>query len=151
MRARIACALALLLVATPSGAQERPTLPRSFNAEQLAQWLKGLYTEAEFRALDPASIRLEAVQCSCYDQPARHYPYQVVVLSTPKGDLVLRPDQRELHIDFVALAVRRGVSYCGVEPGAACFGEFPGVCEFTDFRFGAMLAPYFPTCKSDTD
>jgi hypothetical protein len=131
---------------TPGGAPAR-----ALNFEQMAEWLKSLYSDAEFRALAPDDIRLEARQCSCYDQPTRHYPYQVVVLSTPKGDLIMRPDQRETQVDFVKLALRDGDHYCGVEPGSDCFGSFPSVCHFTDFRFGETLAPYFPTCKSDAD
>ena len=120
---------------------------RSLNLEHMAQWLAGLYSEAEYRALPPESIKLESSQCSCYDEPTAHYPYLLVVLSTPKGDLILRPDQRELQVSFEKLAMRQGDLYCGVEAGSECYGRFPSVCHFTDFRFGPTLAPYFPTCK----
>jgi hypothetical protein len=131
--------------------EPRPAVPRSINVETMAQWLKGLYNEQEFRALEPGSIVLEPRQCGCYDQPAPHYPYLVVVLSTPKGDLILRPDQRELQVSFVQLALRRGDLYCGMEPNGDCHGRFADVCDFTDLRYGRDLAPYFPTCKTGED
>jgi hypothetical protein len=131
--------------------QPRPAPPRALNVESVAQWLKGLYSEAEFRALAPGAIAFEARQCGCYDRPTAHYPYLVAVLSTPKGDLILRPDQRELQVSFVHLALRQGDLYCGFEPGGECHGRFADVCDFTDFRYGDDLAPYFPTCKSGDD
>jgi hypothetical protein len=51
-------------------------------------------------------------------------------------------------LTFVRLAVRRGDLYCGPESNAECFGRFTDVCDFTDYRYGPQLAPYFPTCKS---
>jgi hypothetical protein len=109
--------------------QPRPAPPRALNVESVAQWLKGLYSEAEFRALAPGAIAFEARQ----------------------GDLILRPDQRELQVSFVHLALRQGDLYCGFEPGGECHGRFADVCDFTDFRYGDDLAPYFPTCKSGDD
>ena len=150
-------ALLLLGCAAASGAEEPrrglppPTAPRALDVESMARWLKGLYSEAEFRALDPGSIMFESRQCGCYDQPTPHYPYLVVVLSTPKGDLILRPDQRELQVNFVQLALRQGDLYCGFKPDGDCHGRFADVCDFTDFRYGDDLLPYFPTCKSGED
>lgn len=154
--ARSVC-VALVLWATGAHAQEPRQdappgrLPRTLNFEAMAQWMQGMYTEAEFRALTPDQIRLEPRQCNCYDRPTPHYPYLVVILITPKGDLVLRPDQSELHVSFTQLARRNGDLYCPVEAGGECFGSFADVCDFTDFRFGAVLQPYFPTCKSESD
>src|SRR5512134_1684432 len=147
-----AVVLAVLTCAAVEHERQQQTPPRtSINFDSMAQWLRGMYTEAEFRALAPDQIALQSQQCSCYDEPTRHYPYLVVVLATPRGDLILRPDQRELHVSFVQLALRQGDLYCGVEPGSGCFGRFADVCDFTDHRFGAQLAPYFPTCKSEHD
>jgi hypothetical protein len=128
-------------------AQPRGVAPRTLNLEQLAEWLAGVYSEAEFRALPPDAITLQSSQCSCYDEPTAHYPYLLVVLSTPRGDLILRPDQRELQVSFVKLAMRQGDLYCSVEAGSECYGRFESVCHFTDFRYGPTLAPFFPTCK----
>ena len=157
-RARIGvAALALLVSAATAQADEPgregqiPSPRRALNFENIAEWLSGWYSDAELRALGPDAFDLESRQCSCYDQPIRHYPYLVVVLTTPKGDLILRPDQRELQVSFAKLALRQGDLYCGVEPGAHCLGRFADVCDFTDFRYGPDLAPYIPTCKSADD
>jgi hypothetical protein len=131
------------------GAGQRGPARATVNLESVAQWLQGLYSQEELRALAPQEVGLESWQCSCYDQPTRHYPYLAVVLTTPKGDLVLRPDQRDLHVNFVSIALRQGDLYCDVDAGSDCFGRFASVCHFTDFRYGEDLAPYFPTCKSD--
>jgi hypothetical protein len=156
MKIRMAgAALAALAMICATGAAANqpaqgppPALPRSLDFQNMAEWLSGLYTEAEFRALAPNQVTLQSQQCSCYDEPTPHFPYLVVVLATPRGDLILRPDQRELHVSFVKLALRQGDLYCGVEPGSECFGRFADVCDFTDHRYGAALAPYFPTCRS---
>jgi hypothetical protein len=73
----------------------------------------------------------------------------IVLLRTPKGDLVTRPEPRESAVSFTALAVRYGTQYCDVEAEESCYGSFADICEFTDFRYGPYLAEYFPTCKSD--
>jgi hypothetical protein len=127
---------------------QRAELPRALDFAAMAEWLKGLYTESEFRALAPDQIRLESRQCNCDDRPTPHYPYLLVILNTPKGDLVMRPDQREMQVDFTHLALRQGDLYCGVEADGKCYGQFADACDFTDFRFGATLQPYFPTCKA---
>ena len=46
------------------------------------------------------------------------------------------------------LAVRHGDRYCDVDSEDQCYGTFAHPCEFSDFRYGRQLAPYFPTCKS---
>jgi hypothetical protein len=132
----------------PEGGGQLAPPPRALNLEQMAEWLAGMYSEAEYRALPADSITIESQQCGCYDEPTPHYPYLLVVLSTPRGDLILRPDQRELQVNFVKLASRQGDLYCSVDAGSECYGRFPSVCHFTDFRFGPTLEPYFPTCKS---
>ena len=122
---------------------------RSVDTESMASWLKGLYTAEEFRALSPNDISMTPQQCGCYDKPVKHYPYAVVVLATPKGELILRPEQREMQVSFVKLATRHGKLYCDPDATGECFGEFADLCEFTDFRYGPLLAPYFPTCKTE--
>lgn len=59
-----------------------------------------------------------------------------------------RPERHELALEFTTLAVRYGTRYCAVdEPD--CYGWFEQPCDFTDFRYGPTLAPFFPTCKAD--
>lgn len=114
----------------------------------LSIWLKTRFTEAELAALRPEDLQLEPHYCGCYDQPRPHFPYPLVVLKTPKGDLVARPDSHEGAVSFAPLAVRHGDRYCEVESEHVCFGTFAEPCDFTDFRYGPHLAPFFPTCKT---
>jgi hypothetical protein len=150
----VATVLAALVPATALHAEDpmqrvqRGDPARALDFSTMAEWLKGLYSEAEFRALSRDDVRLESRQCNCDDRPTPHFPYLLVILNTPKGDLVLRPDQRELQVDFTRLALRQGDLYCSVEADAPCYGRFADACDFTDYRFGATLQPYFPTCKT---
>jgi hypothetical protein len=73
-------------------------------------------------------------------------PYSVVIIRTTRGDLITRPENVEVAVRFSPLAVRYGDRYCHVDSGS-CYGVFPEVCEFTDFRYGPYLAEFFPTCK----
>jgi len=70
-----------------------------------------------------------------------------VLFTTPRGDLVVRPEGGENMAKFTPLAVRTGDQYCKVESEENCYGSFANVCEFTDFRYGPLLQPFFPTCK----
>jgi len=69
------------------------------------------------------------------------------LFTTPRGDLVVRPEGGENMAKFTPLAVRTGDQYCKVESEEHCYGSFANVCEFTDFRYGPLLQPFFPTCK----
>ena len=60
-----------------------------------------------------------------------------------------RAEQREMQVSFVKLVTRHGKLYCDPDATGECFGEFADLCEFTDFRYGPLLAPYFPTCKTE--
>ena len=104
------------------------------------------------RAQDPAPGAQPAAQwydCSCYDEPSKHYPYSIVVFKTAQGDLVTRPERREGALTFSPLARKFGTRYCTVESEQDCYGSFSHPCEFTDFRYGPYLAEFFPTCKSE--
>jgi hypothetical protein len=70
-----------------------------------------------------------------------------LIFSTPKGDLIGRPDRKGFDTVITRLAVRHGERYCDVDAEDQCYGSFPSPCKFSDARFGAQLAPYFPTCK----
>jgi hypothetical protein len=93
----------------------------------------------------------EWVDCGCYDQPNKHYPYSIVVFKKAERELITRPERHEGALTFSPLAVRYGTRYCALDSEQECYGTFPHPCEFTDFRYGATLAEYFPTCKDDTD
>ena len=93
--------------------------------------------------------KFESYYCSCYDEPIKHYPYPIVVLKTPNGDLVARPEGTDGTLFFTPLAVRYGNRYCEVGSETDCYGSFAHPCEFTDFRYGPYLAEFFPTCKSE--
>jgi hypothetical protein len=91
------------------------------------------------------------IDCGCYDQPSKHYPYSIVVFKAAERELVTRPERREGALTFSPLAVRYGTRYCAVESEQDCYGSFPHPCDFTDFRYGPTLAEYFPTCKAEGD
>jgi hypothetical protein len=112
-------------------------------------WLKARFSETDLEAFQLGDLKAEAYYCSCYDKPNKHYPYSIVLLKTPKGDLVARPEGTDGALIFTALAVRHGNQYCQVESETDCYGSFSHPCEFTDFRYGQYLAEFFPTCKSD--
>jgi len=122
---------------------------KTLAADGVALWLKARFSETDLEAFQPGDLRAESVYCSCYDKPTKHYPYSLVLLKTPKGDLVARPEGTDGALIFTALAVRHGNQYCQVESETDCYGSFSHPCEFSDFRYGATLAEFFPTCKSD--
>jgi hypothetical protein len=104
--------------------------------------------DTELEQLQPGQLHVQVHYCGCSDRPRAHFPYQLVLLQTPKGDLVARPEHYELAVEFTTLAVRYGTRYCAVdEPD--CYGSFEQPCDFTDFRYGPYLGPFFPTCKAD--
>jgi len=120
----------------------------SFDMEGVSVWFKERFTAAELESYQPEDFRIESHMCGCYDRPEPHYPYLLVFFTTPKGDLVGRPDRRGLDTIITRLAVRHGERYCDLESESECYGSFSDPCDFSDYRYGRQLAPYFPTCKS---
>jgi hypothetical protein len=88
--------------------------------DDLTRWLESHFSKAERKALRSDDLDFQSVYCGCYDKPVKHFPYAMVVVRTPKGDLLMRPER-----------------------------TFLDLCAFTDFRFGPALLAYFPTCKSE--
>ncbi len=119
----------------------------SFDMEGVGVWFRSKFSEAELHDYRPEDFRIESQMCNCSDRPEPHYPYIMVFFSTPKGDLVGRPDRKGFETVITRLAVRHGEAYCDVESEEECYGTFSHPCDFSDFRYGAQLAPYFPTCK----
>jgi hypothetical protein len=117
--------------------------------EGISAWLRARFSPLELEAFQVGDLTVEPHFCGCYDQPTRHFPYAMVVIGTPKGDLVARPEYREVSVGFTALAVRQGNQYCDVDAQSSCFGSFSDPCDFSDFRYGPHLGIYFPTCKSE--
>ena len=122
--------------------QERPR-------DDLTRWLESRFSEAERKALRSDDLDFQSVYCGCYDKPVKHFPYAMVVVRTPKGDLLMRPERTEGGTLYTAVATRFGQQYCSVESESDCYGTFLDLCAFTDFRFGPALLAYFPTCKSE--
>jgi hypothetical protein len=153
--ALISASLAALVWSDQAHAQD-PAIPqnnrdriRAIAIGGLSFWLRARFSEAELAALRPEDLEIESHFCGCYDKPKAHFPYTVVLLRTPKGDLVARPDSHEGAVSFALLAVRYGNRYCEAESEAQCYGSFEAPCDFTDFRYGPSLKEFFPTCKSD--
>lgn len=115
--------------------------------EGVSAWMQARFSESEIEALSPEDFRVESHFCSCADKPNPHFPYMVVLFATPKGDLVARAEAQEQTVKITPLAVRNGDQYCKLESEEQCYGSFANVCEFTDFRYGPFLEPFFPTCK----
>jgi hypothetical protein len=122
--------------------------PGSFDMEGVSAWFRERFTAAELESYQPEDFRIESHMCGCYDRPEPHYPYLLVFFTTPKGDLVGRLDRRGLDTIITRLAVRHGERYCDLESENECYGSFSDPCDFSDYRYGRQLAPYFPTCKS---
>jgi hypothetical protein len=144
-----------LLVAPPCRADESALRQFSAEARKAAKpkgtspWLETQLPETDREPAPAASQGVESYYCSCYDEPDKHYPYSIVVLKTPNGDLVARPEGTDGALFFTPLAVRYGNRYCGLGSDEDCYGSFSHPCEFTDFRYGPYLAQFFPTCKSE--
>ena len=115
--------------------------------EGVSAWMRERFSKSEIEALSAEDFRIESHSCSCTDKPDPHFPYRIVLFTTPKGDLLARPEANEQSAAVTLLAVRNGDQYCQLESEEQCYGTFASVCEFTDFRYGAILKPYFPTCK----
>jgi len=107
------------------------------------------FAETDQERSPTSGHNVEAYYCSCYDKPNKHYPYSIVVLRTPNGDLVARPEGTDGVLSFTPLAIRYGNRYCEVGSEQNCYGSFSHPCDFTDFRYGPYLAEFFPTCMSE--
>ncbi len=152
--AMVAASLSLfsLFVNAQAGESESswqdPARVGSFDIEGVSVWFKDRFSEAELKTYKPEDFRVESHMCGCYDKPVPHYPYSLMFFSTPKGDLVGRPDRHGFDTIITRLAVRHGERYCDLESEDECYGSFSDPCDFSDFRYGRQLAKYFPTCKS---
>ena len=148
---------ALALVATSGGClandsttQKDETTPNgATEPEGLPVWPRARFFASELQGLQLGDIQVEAHFCGCYDKPNKHFPYSLVLLKTSKGDLVARPEFLDGAVTYMPLAVRRGNQYCELESETQCYGSFSDPCEFTDYRYGPNLAPFFPTCKAE--
>jgi len=128
-------------------AAEDPEQTKTLDIGGISRWLQTRFSAAELAALRKEDLRVEARHCGCYDTPEPHFPYSVLLVLTPKGDLVARAEARENAVSITPLAVRYGHRYCELESEANCYGSFAHACEFTDFRYGPYLAEFFPDCK----
>jgi hypothetical protein len=115
--------------------------------EGVSRWIGSRFSDSEIAELAPEDFRVEQHACHCSDKPDPHFPYLVVLFTTPRGDLVARAEGQENMARITPLAVRNGEKYCRVDAEDQCYGSFASVCEFTDFRYGPYLAPFFPDCK----
>ena len=127
---------------------KRADLQTILETGSIAQWLKVQFSAAELQQLRVGDVQVESHYCGCFDEPVKHYPYSVVFIRTPRGDLVTRLENLEVAVRFSPLAVRYGDRYCHVD-SSNCYGVFPEVCDFTDFRYGPYLVEFFPTCKAN--
>lgn len=147
--------LSALTAHAQAGEPRQRSAPRaSFDMDGVSVWFKGKFSEAELQTYRPEDFRIESHLCNCSDRPDPHYPYIFVIFSTPKGDLVGRPERRGFDTIITRLAIRHGEQYCNVDTEDECYGSFSNPCDFSDFQFESQLAPYFPTCKeldADTD
>ena len=130
-------------------ARDQAEQDRAVAVVGMSVWLKARFSQTELEGLRAGDLRVESYYCSCYDEPNKHYPYSIVLLKTPRGDLVARPEGTDGALSFTPLAVRYGNRYCEVGSETDCYGSFSHPCEFTDFRYGPYLAEFFPTCKSE--
>ena len=116
--AMVAASLSLfsLFVNAQAGESESswqdPARVGSFDIEGVSVWFKDRFSEAELKTYKPEDFRVESHMCGCYDKPVPHYPYSLMFFSTPKGDLVGRPDRRGFDTIITRLAVRHGERYC---------------------------------------
>lgn len=148
----VVASLALISVTAHAQTEQRKDPHRytfrfgSFDMIGVSAWFNSRFPEAELNTYQPEEFDIEQELCSCYDRPVPHYPYVMMVFSTPKGDLVGRPERRGFDTVIIPLAVRFGERYCELDAENQCYGSFSSPCDFSDFRFGKKLAPYFPGC-----
>ena len=146
----LTCASFALFVAPGAAHATELSVPAStvFEMHEVSLWLRARFTEAELEALGPDATRVEAHACGCYDRPRPHFPYRLVLFTTPRGDLVARAESHETALRITPLAVRKGSHYYELESEERAYGAFAHPCDFTDFRFGSQLAEFFPSCKA---
>jgi hypothetical protein len=155
-----AASIVILVVAFGGGslrcnAQDLPyknpsaALDDKYDPTGIVRLLETRYTPDELEAPHDGQMQIEPVLCGCYDKPKKHYPYTFVLLKTPKADWLVRADGNEAMVQFVGFAVRQGEQYCDLDDKSRCFGDFAHPCDFTDYRFGAKLRRFFPTCLSE--
>jgi len=121
----------------------------NIDAGGIAEWLTARFGAADLQSMQTGDLVVEPHFCGCYDKPNSHFPYAMVVIKTPRADLIARAEHAETCVTFVPLAVRRGNEYCDVHVEGTCFGSFRDPCDFTDFRYGPYLSGFFPSCKSE--
>jgi hypothetical protein len=115
----------------------------------IARWFAARFPRPDGQAIPIEDMKIESHACGCGDRPVAHFPFRVVLVTTPKGDLIARPEGQEGAASIVPLALRFGDRYCALESDEDCYGSFAHPCEFTDFRYGPALAEFFPTCKAE--
>jgi hypothetical protein len=125
--------------ADPSGLRDDPEQSQTIDMNAMSSWLRSRFSATELEQLQPGQLRVQAHYCGCSDRPRAHFPYQLVLLQTPKGDLVARPEHHEFGVEFSALAVRYGTRYCAIDE-TDCYGSFAQPCDFSDFRYGPPVS-----------
>jgi hypothetical protein len=154
MRALWLASAFLLLGSAYCSAQDSGASPGSgtrelFEMAGVSEWLKARFSPIELRGLAHGDLKVERHYCGCFDHPHKHFPYAMLVLRTPRGDLIARPEGGDEMIRITPLAVRFGNRYCELEAEQSCHGSFAHPCDFADFRYAPTLAAFFPTCMTD--
>ena len=137
------------LAQAPAKERHETEQSRTVDAMDLSAWLGLRFSPSELEVMPAADLKIEPYHCGCYDQPVQHFPYSMVVVNTARGDWIGRPQGGDEGVRFTGIAVRFGDQYCDVEAEGRCYGSFTHPCEFSDFRFGANLRDFFPTCKEN--
>jgi hypothetical protein len=122
---------------------------KALHLHGLSDEVRARFSEAELQGFRAQGLTAEQHECGCYDKPTKHFPYSIVVFKTARGELVTRAERGDGPPRFSALAVRHGDRYCDPNAEETCYGSFGHPCDFTDFRYGESLAPFFPTCKTE--
>ena len=151
---RFARHIAAVLACCAAGASV--PLQAQGNAEPLERLIDPQQIDRLLRSEAAPPLRRDEIHsamhyCGCSDQPQPHFPYALLVVFTPRGDVLLRTEGNDGAIRIRALAVRHGSRYCPVDPQEACYGEFAEPCAFTDHAYGPTLAKYFPNCKTASE
>ncbi len=133
-------------VLTPCIAIAAEIESRAVDIDAIAEWMNERYYADGSENIVSDKLIPEPRFCNCSDSPRPHYPYILLFFRTPKVDLVTRLERGEGGDRYVAIAVRRNARYCSLASETECYGDFEEPCDFSDFRFGAILKPYFPSC-----
>jgi hypothetical protein len=149
---RGAAASALLCALLAPSVHAQDAVPRDpASSGPGASLLTARFSEAELEKLRAQGVSMESYLCNCTDRPVPHFPYVMVIVKTPSGEVVVRPEGQESAVRLIALALREGNRYCRLESDADCYGDFAHPCDFSDFVYGPTLVEFFPTCKSGDD